>query len=77
MDGFNKILNPDEIQRLTKNAGILSMGPSATRELKAAGLEVTHEAVEHTIPGIIDYLMNRFKTSKINTESSKQKRQTL
>lgn len=77
VDGFNKILNPDEIQRLTKKAGILSMGPSATRELKASGLNVTYEAEEHTIPGIIDYLKSFFRESQEKEKSSKQKRQTL
>jgi uroporphyrinogen III methyltransferase/synthase len=77
VEGFNKVLNHEEIRRLTKNVGILSMGPSATQALKSSGLAITHQAEEHTIPGIIDYLMNRFQNSLKNTDSPKQKRQTL
>jgi uroporphyrinogen III methyltransferase/synthase len=76
VDGFYKVLTPDEIERLTKNANILSMGPSATRALKSSGLTISYEAEEHTIPGIIDYLTSFFQASAKKARSSKRKRQT-
>jgi uroporphyrinogen III methyltransferase/synthase len=60
VDGFNKILRPEEIGKLTGKAKILSMGPSASRALKAAGLNVSYQAEDHTIPGIIECLKYNF-----------------
>lgn len=77
VDGFNKILNPEEIHQLLESARILSMGPSATRALKSTGLTIGYEAEEHTIPGIIDCLRSYFQTSMKKENSSIQKRQTL
>ncbi|UCE66067.1 MAG: uroporphyrinogen-III C-methyltransferase, partial [Candidatus Zixiibacteriota bacterium] len=60
VDGFNKILTSEEIQKLNAKAKILSMGPSTTKALKTFNLHVSYEAGEHTIPGVIKCLKKHF-----------------
>jgi len=60
VDGFGKVLNPEEIQKLTRKAKILSMGPSTAKALKTSNLPISYEAEEYTIPGIIKCLKKHF-----------------
>ena len=53
-------MRAEEIEELTAKAKILSMGPSASRAIKAAGMTVSYQADEHTITGIIDCLKLHF-----------------
>jgi uroporphyrinogen III methyltransferase/synthase len=77
VDGFNEILSPEEIEQLSKNAKILSMGPSSTRALKESGLSVAYEAEDHTIPGITECLKKQFGGQVYEKKSSLPEEQVL
>ena len=64
VDGFNKILTKDDVSKLTANAKILSMGPSASKALEKSGIPATIEAESHTISGIIECLKEHYSPNK-------------
>lgn len=76
VDGFVKILDSEEVQLLTSNAAVLSMGPSTTRALKSSGLNASYEADEHTIPGIVKCLKKRYGIPVKEKKSPIPKKQT-
>lgn len=56
VDGFFRMLNEDEINELTEDARLVSIGPMTSERIRQKGLKVSIEATEHSIPGIIDKL---------------------
>ncbi len=56
INGLFEQLNQDEIEELTEDASIVSIGPMTSKSLAERGLKVKMEAEEHSIPGIIDKL---------------------
>jgi uroporphyrinogen III methyltransferase/synthase len=60
VDGFFKLLNKTEIEELTSNADLVSIGPMTTRAIESRGLKIKIEAAEHSIPGIIEELKKNY-----------------
>jgi len=58
--GLAANLSHDEIHELMSDVKIFSLGPMVTRTLKDAGYEPTREADPHTIPGLIDALLDHY-----------------
>ncbi len=58
VDGLFEILNDDEIRSLTEDALLSSIGPSTSDTIRGKGLQVTIEATEHSLPGMIDEIMS-------------------
>ena len=63
-EGLCKILSSNEIDALTKNAEVISIGPSTTEMINSLGIKTTMEADEHSIPGVIAKIVEHF-TNKI------------
>lgn len=57
VNGLFEILSSEEIQVLTKDARLASIGPSTSDTLRDKGLKVAIEAKEHSLPGMIDEIM--------------------
>ncbi|MEW5923020.1 MAG: uroporphyrinogen-III synthase, partial [Candidatus Zixiibacteriota bacterium] len=62
--GLSKILSSEEINVLTKNAEVISIGPSTTGMINSLGIRTTMEADEHSIPGVIAKIVEYY-TNKI------------
>ncbi len=56
--GLADNLTDDELHMLMSDAKIFSLGPMVTRTLTEVGFESTREANPHTIPGLIDTLLD-------------------
>jgi len=55
--GLRTMLSEDEVKRLTENAVIVSIGPATTKIINSLGMQVTCEATEHNVPGVIDAIV--------------------
>ena len=64
VEGFCNILNKGDVEKLTTNAIVVSIGPSTSKIIKSHGIHVSLEAKEHNIPGIIKELLRYFKDKK-------------
>lgn len=62
--GLCKILSGEEMEILTRDAQIISIGPSTTDMIKSLGIKVTLEADEHSVPGIISKIVEYY-TNKL------------
>jgi uroporphyrinogen III methyltransferase/synthase len=61
-DGLVEILSKEELGRLLAKAKIFSIGPTTSQVIRTHGLKVFAEAKVHTIPGLVDELVARFRT---------------
>jgi uroporphyrinogen III methyltransferase/synthase len=61
-NGLFGLLTADEIQRITANATIASIGPSTTKVIENLGLKVAVTAKTHSLPGLINELVAHFKS---------------
>lgn len=61
VDGLYRNLSEDEIASLTAEARIFSLGPSVSKTLTKAGLTVTREAEEHTLPGLLAAMIDYYR----------------
>ncbi|MCK4656808.1 MAG: uroporphyrinogen-III C-methyltransferase [candidate division Zixibacteria bacterium] len=57
-EGLFANLNDDEVKRLTSTAKIFSIGPSTSEKIRQRGFEVTAESTPHTIPALIETLVD-------------------
>jgi len=62
VEGLCRMLNKDEINKLVSKTLTVSIGPSTSRIIISHGIDVSLEAKEHSIPGIIKELLAHFKT---------------
>jgi uroporphyrinogen III methyltransferase/synthase len=62
--GLCSLLNEDEIKRLTGSANIVSIGPSTTGIIESLGMKVALEAGTHSIPGVIDEIVEYYAGRK-------------
>jgi len=60
-DGLTDILTPDELKELTGRSRIVSIGPSTSEKIRSYGMKVDIEARIHTIPGIIQELLDYYE----------------
>lgn len=58
--GVLENLNREEAKELFATVPIFSIGPSTTKTIKSEGFDVTDESSSHTIPAMIDDLVNYF-----------------
>ncbi len=65
-EGLCKILTKEEVDKLTGKALTISIGPSTSRIIKANGIDVSLEAKEYNIPGIIKELVKYYSKNKTN-----------
>jgi uroporphyrinogen III methyltransferase/synthase len=63
-DGLRRMLSDMDWRKITDPAAIVSIGPSTSDRLRSQGLEVTIEATEHSIPGMIDSVATYFKNQQ-------------
>jgi uroporphyrinogen III methyltransferase/synthase len=56
--GLKQNLSDDEIKQITTDAKIFSLGPMVSQTLTDHGFEITGMAEEHTIPGLINTLLD-------------------
>jgi uroporphyrinogen III methyltransferase/synthase len=61
-DGLVEMLSKEELGRLLAKAKIFSIGPTTSQVIRTHGLKVFAEAKVHTIPGLVDELVARFRT---------------
>ncbi len=64
VDGLYKNLEPAEVDALVAGANIFSIGPTASRSVEAQGLTITRQADPHTIPGLVDTLIDYYRQKK-------------
>jgi uroporphyrinogen-III synthase len=60
VQGLNSILNREEIKEITKDKVVVSIGPSTTEIIQSSGIEVTIEADEHSVPGMIKKIVEYY-----------------
>jgi len=63
VDGLYESLSEEDIEKYIKPAMLASIGPSTSKEIKTRGLPVTFESKIHTIPGLIDELVEHIKAN--------------
>ena len=63
VDGLFESLGSEDIEKFVKPATIASIGPSTSKEIVSSGLKVTYESKIHTIPGLIDELVEYVKAN--------------
>ena len=63
VDGLYESLGSEDIEKFVKPATIASIGPSTSKEIVSSGLKVTYESKIHTIPGLIDELVEYVKSN--------------
>lgn len=63
VDGFATNLTSDERARLS-NAKVVSIGPSTTRVIERLGMRVTIEATHHSLPGVIEKIIQYLKVQR-------------
>ncbi len=63
VDGLFESLDKADIEKYVKPATIASIGPSTSKEINSRGLKVTFESKVHTIPGLIDELVEFVKSN--------------
>jgi uroporphyrinogen-III synthase len=61
IEGLAHILSEEELKTLTSRAKIVSIGPSTSAKIRSYGLDVFIESKVHTIPAIIEELLNHFQ----------------
>jgi len=59
--GLVGMLTDEELKELIKDKLIVSIGPSTTKIINSHGIDVSLEAKEHSIPGIIKELIEHYK----------------
>ena len=64
VDGFFEILKQAEIDNLMAKAIAVSIGPMTSKKIESRDITVAVEAIEHSVPGIIDELINHYKENK-------------
>lgn len=61
--GLCAMLSEDELKKLIEGKIIVSIGPSTTKIINSHGMEVSLEAKEHSVPGVIkeivEFVLNR------------------
>jgi uroporphyrinogen III methyltransferase/synthase len=62
--GLNAMLNSDKLFMLANNATIVSIGPSTSKIVKTLGIDVTIEAKDHSIDGVLNELLTYYETRK-------------
>jgi len=55
--GLFECLSADEIEAVIGGATLVSIGPSTTKKIESKGLDVTVEAEEHSLPGMIQAIL--------------------
>nr|MBN2276404.1 uroporphyrinogen-III C-methyltransferase [candidate division Zixibacteria bacterium] len=60
VEGLCRLLDPDELDELLKGKVVVSIGPSTSDVIRSHGIEVTLEAVEHSVPGIIREILQYY-----------------
>jgi len=63
VDGLARNLDADQMKALSSGATIVSIGPSASRSIRAHGLDVDLEARVHTVPSMVEELVARHRAS--------------
>lgn len=61
---FIELLNSDQYQQLLSTVVLASIGPITTTAAKELGLDVRVEAVQYTIPGLVESLLAYFGTEE-------------
>ncbi|MCP4580483.1 MAG: uroporphyrinogen-III C-methyltransferase [candidate division Zixibacteria bacterium] len=64
VDGLFEILNQTEIDILMAKSIAVSIGPMTSKIIESRDITVAVEATEHSVPGIIDELLDHFKGDK-------------
>jgi len=59
--GLKTTLSEDEVNELAERAMIVSIGPATSKIIKSLGMQVTCEATEHNVPGVIDAIRKYYK----------------
>ena len=62
--GLCELLTRDEVDRLIKDKLIVSIGPSTSKMIEDLGIQVSLEAREHSVPGIIQEIVNYYSQDK-------------
>ena len=65
VDGLFNCLDSNEIYQYIKQAMLVSIGPSTSEVIKSYGLDVTLEAKKHTIPDLINELVEFIKSNPL------------
>lgn len=63
--GFAANLDADELQRLTDEATVLSIGPSTSRNIRNYGMAVGLESPAHTTQSIVDELLAHYEAARL------------
>jgi uroporphyrinogen-III synthase len=58
------MLTHEEIDELTVDADIISIGPMTSEIIRSHGLKVKHEAGEHSVPGIIEEVKRHYQRNR-------------
>lgn len=64
VDGLARILSRRELAALAEKAKIFSIGPSTSSVIRSHGLQVFAEAHIHTIHGLIEELLSRYRAGR-------------
>jgi uroporphyrinogen III methyltransferase/synthase len=64
VDGLVQILSKSERTRLLAKAKIFSIGPSTSQVIRSHGMKVFAEAKIHTIQGLVDQLLARYRVKR-------------
>lgn len=60
-EGLCRLLPESKIRTLTEGKAIVSIGPSTSEIIRSHGIDVTLEAEEHSIPGVINEIVKHFR----------------
>lgn len=71
-DGLIENLTAEELKIVTENAVIASIGPTTTRTVESHGFKVTIEPTEHSIPDLIDAIVNHFQSLKRHANTGEE-----
>ena len=63
VEGFAAGLTKDELENLVTGATVVSIGPSTSQTIRSFGITVDVEAEVHTIPGMLDSLIDLYHNS--------------
>ncbi|MCK4373431.1 MAG: uroporphyrinogen-III synthase, partial [candidate division Zixibacteria bacterium] len=61
-EGLRALLSDEEFTKVTAQAQIVSIGPSTTRVIESHGLKVTIQARRHSVPGLVQELVEFYQS---------------